>query len=121
MRSVQRVLRTIRPPADADLSGGPLPRHLLEQCWPVLLELDGEVQLPLMISATPVKVGQRVALVGFPRSDARVPDEVFAALFAGAAGAKHVMPGAVLRATGNGVLFDYDSFSADGTRRGTRA
>jgi hypothetical protein len=119
VRKVVRVLRTIRPPAGTDLDRGPLPRELLDQCWPVLLELDADTSPgALSISTLAAAVGQRVAVIGFPRSDVRVPPGVFAELFAGAAGEKHLMPGAVLRAAGTGPLFDYDCFTADGTSGG---
>ena len=63
-------------------------------------------------------LGQRVAVIGFPRADARIPRAEFAQHFAGSDGEKHFMPGTVLRSPVDSWTFDYDCFTADGTSGG---
>jgi V8-like Glu-specific endopeptidase len=116
---VQGVVRTLRPPEYLDVDGGALPREALEQCWPVLLLLsEAAAAQPLVVSRDAPEAGQRVCVIGFPRSDARISNDMFAAHFAGSAGEKHVMPGAVLRSPGNTWTLEYDCFTADGTSGG---
>lgn len=116
---VERVLRTLRPPEYLEVDGGALSSETLEQCWPVLLMLsEPAAGQPLVVTRDAPDVGQRVCVIGFPRSDAHIPNDVFAEHFAGAAGEKHVMPGAVLRSPGDTWTLDYDCFTADGTSGG---
>lgn len=118
-RAVDRVLRTLRPSGGSDLDGGTLSRGALEKCWPVLLLLSEPVAAPpLVVARETPEVGQRVAVIGFPRSDVRIPNQIFAEHFTGSAGEKHVMPGAVLRSPGESWTLDYDCFTADGTSGG---
>jgi hypothetical protein len=44
------------------------------------------------ISTGPVETGHRMAIVGFPRSDARILFGTLVEHFAGAAGEKHIVP-----------------------------
>jgi hypothetical protein len=116
-RVVVRALRTLRPRGEVD--SGILPRQHLDLCWPVLLWLSEPAAAPpLEVAYEAPEAGQRVAVIGFPRSDARIPSEMFAAHFTGSAGEKHAMPGAVLRSPGESWTLDYDCFTADGTSGG---
>jgi hypothetical protein len=118
-RVVERVLGILRPPEHLDADGGTLSRAGLQQCWPVLLRLsEPAAASPLVIAREAPEAGQRVAVIGFPRSDARIPSDMFAEHFMGSAGEKHVMSGAVLRSPGNSWTLDYDCFTADGTSGG---
>ncbi|HEX8407995.1 MAG TPA: trypsin-like peptidase domain-containing protein, partial [Thermoanaerobaculia bacterium] len=112
-RRVKRILKTLRPekpPLHKDV----LPPDLLEQCWPVLLELDRTVDVPpLKIGRAPT-TGQRVAILGFPFS-VSMADDIFAQRFAGASGELHVMAGSVVSAPPKAFAFDYDCFTAAGT------
>ena len=118
-RVVVSALRTLRPQELPGIDGGALPFPTLQQCWPVLLALsEPAAASPLVVSREAPEAGHRVAVMGFPRSDARIPNDVFAAHFAGSAGEKHVMPGAVLRSPGHTWTLDYDCFTADGTSGG---
>ncbi len=115
-RVVVRALRTMRPP---DYATAALRLPALQQCWPVLLVLsEPAAAAPLVVAQKEPEVGQRVAVMGFPRTDARIPSDIFAAHFTGSAGEKHVMPGAVLRSPGDTWTLDYDCFTADGTSGG---
>ncbi len=118
-RVVVRALRTLRPPDHLTADSGTLPREALPECWPVLLELSEPAAAPpLVVAREAPETGQRVTVIGFPRSDARIPSQMFAEHFTGSAGEKHVMPGAVLRSPGETWTLDYDSFTADGTSGG---
>lgn len=119
-RVVARVVRTLRPPRGTPVGEGTLePANLLDECWPVLLELSEPAAIsPLMLSKLPPALAQRVAVIGFPRDDARIPGTDFAQHFLGSAGEKHFMPGTILRSTGDTWTFDYDCVSADGTSGG---
>ena len=118
-RVVVRALRTLRPPDHLTADSGTLPRAALPQCWPVVLLLsEPAATSPLVLAREAPETGQRVAVMGFPRTDARIPSQMFAEHFTGAAGEKHVMPGAVLRSPGETWTLDYDCFTADGTSGG---
>lgn len=119
-RTVIQVVRTLRPPRQfTHVDGGMLDRAMLDKCWPVLLLLsEPAAASPLVVASEAPEIGQRVAVIGFPRSDARLPSSVFAHHFAGSAGEKHVMSGSVLRSPGTSWTLDYDCFTADGTSGG---
>ncbi len=118
-RTVTRIVRTLRPPQhlvtnDDTFGAGPLDRM-----WPVLLQLSEPVATsPLVIAREAPEVGQRVCVIGFPYWDARIGSESFAQHFTGSAGEKHVMPGSILRASGESWTFNYDCFTAAGTAGG---
>jgi hypothetical protein len=116
---VVRAIRTLRPLDHLTADSGTLPRSSLPQCWPVLLLLaEPAAATPLVVAREAPEAGQRVAVIGFPRSDARIPSDMFAKNFMGSAGEKHVMSGAILRSPGNTWTLDYDCFTADGTSGG---
>ena len=118
-RTVARVVRTFRPAPGAPVDAGTLSRELLDRSWPVLLELsENAVAPPLSAAAEAPALGRRVAVIGFPTADARIPSQAFARYFSGAAGEKHVMPGTVVRAVGESWTFDYDCFTAPGVSGG---
>jgi hypothetical protein len=118
-RTVARVVRTLRPEPGAPMDGGTLPRETLERSWPVVLELSEDAAAPpLAPAAEAPALGRRVAVIGFPTVDARIPSESFARYFSGASGEKHFMPGTVVRAAGESWTFDYDCFTAPGVSGG---
>ena len=118
-REVALVLSALRPPSGTEVDAGTLDRKTLGQCWPVLMLLSEPSEAPpLRIAAAGPPAGHPVAVIGFPRSDARIPSETFARHFAGSAGEKHVMTGTVLRSPGESYTLDYDCFTADGTSGG---
>jgi hypothetical protein len=117
-REIIGVLRVIRPEGD-DLRGGSLRRELLEQSWPALLQLAEPAPAPpLELAPEAPDLGDAVSVIGFARSDPRVPSAAFAEHFAGASGEKHIMSGVVLREAGDTWTFDYDCFTADGVSGG---
>lgn len=119
-RVVVRAVRTLRPPRGTPIGKGTLePAGLLDQCWPVLLELSEPAASPaLALGKRAPTLAQRIAVVGFPRDDARILSAEFAQYFLDSAGEKHFMPGTVLRTAGDTWTFDYDCFTADGTSGG---
>ena len=117
-RTVARVLTTIRPQVAPDNERG-VPEGLLDQCWPVLLELAEDAPCaPLQLAEAPAEAGQPVAVIGFPHRDIRHENDDFAQHFAGSSGEKHVMWGAVVRAADQGWTFDDDCFTSVGTGGG---
>lgn len=120
-RGVKRVVRTLRPD-HPDPDGGSIDRQLLDDCWPVLLELDAAASAPPMKIGKAPTAGQRVAIIGFPHAPVYASDpssyQTFAQRFAGASGEKHAMPGTVVRAPGESWTLDYDCFTAGGTSGG---
>jgi hypothetical protein len=118
-RFVARAVRTLRPPRGTPIDKGTLAPSLLDQCWPVLLELSEPAAAPVLtLGKRAPALAQRVAVVGFPRDDARISSAEFAQYFLGSAGEKHFMPGTILRSAGDTWTFDYDCFTADGTSGG---
>ena len=118
-RVVERVVRTMRPAPGTFVDAGTLAPGLIDQCWPVVLELsEPAAAARIVLDTRAPEIAQRVAVIGFPRTDRRIPSESFAQHFAGAAGEKHFMPGAILRSPGTSWTFDYDCFTADGTSGG---
>lgn len=118
-RVVIKALRTLRPPEHFEADSGTLTRGQLEQCWPVLLWLSKPaVPAPLDVAREAPEVGHRVSVIGFARSDVRIPNEMFKEHFSDSAGEKYVMPGAVLRSPGGSWTLNYDCFTADGTSGG---
>lgn len=113
VRRVKRILKTLRR-QEPDSHKDVLPPDLLEQCWPVLLELDRTVDAPPLKIGTAPMTGQRVAILGFP-FNVRMADDIFARRFAGASGELHVMVGSVVLAPPEAFAFDYDCFTAAGT------
>jgi hypothetical protein len=118
-RAVARIVRTLRPPSDVSIEDGTVPRQVLDQGWPVVLELSEDASgAPPATRSQPPAAGTRVVVNGFPRTDAKIPSESFARYFIGAAGEKHVMPGTVLRSAGDSWTFEYDCFTTDGVSGG---
>jgi len=116
---IGRVLRTLRPAGTDKVAGGALERDVLDDCWPVVVELTEEAMArPLLITPEPPDIGQPVAVIGFPHDNVHYGSGAFAQHFAGSSGEKHVMWGSVVRAPEQSWTFDYDCFTTAGTGGG---
>ena len=74
--------------------------------------------MPLSVSLQAPYIGQKVAVLGYPMPDPRVPEKELREVFGSRMGEKFVITGAVTDVSSDGAMFTYDCFTSGGTGGG---
>jgi hypothetical protein len=119
-RVIRRVIGRLGLSADISPGGSGATSAMENENRVLVLELSEPAAAQPLARATRVpEVNQRIAVIGFPQDQWSISStSTFAQHFVGAAGEKHVMPGAVVRSSKDAPTFEYECFTPAGTNGG---